>query len=186
MGSLVLVVVLFVSLFVFFIFKYPNSFKAAEISAPIMTTTPSTSATESTCPVCPSGTNVEKDSNGKPVTEQDLALGPVASQIAIKQLGTNGGGYYNANSAHPYENPTPLSNFLEMMAILLISGGLCYTFGYMVKDRRQGWALLAAMLIIFLPCLWFVGQIEQNGNPLIKTNFTIKYTILVHLHSSIK
>ena len=109
----------------------------------------------------------EKDSNGKPVTEQDLALGPVASQIAIKQLGTNGGGYYNANSAHPYENPTPLSNFLEMMAILLISGGLCYTFGYMVRDRRQGWAILAAMLIIFIPCLWFVGQIEQGGNPLL-------------------
>jgi len=108
----------------------------------------------------------EKDSNGKPVTEQDLALGPVASQIAIKQLGTNGGGFYNANSAHPYENPTPLSNFLEMLAILLISGSLCYTFGYMVKDRRQGWAILAAMLIIFIPCLWIVGQIEQNGNPL--------------------
>ena len=109
---------------------------------------------------------VTKDSNGKPVTEQDLALGPVASQIAIKQLGTNGGGFYNVNSAHPYENPTPLSNFMEMLAILLISGALCYTFGYMVRDRRQGWALLAAMLIIFLPCLWFVGQIEQNGNPL--------------------
>ncbi len=107
-----------------------------------------------------------KDSNGKPVTEQDIALGPVASQIAIKQLGTNGGGYFNANSAHPYENPTPLSNFLEMLAILLISGALCYTFGEMVRDRRQGWALLAAMLIIFIPCLWCVGQIEQNGNPL--------------------
>ena len=107
-----------------------------------------------------------KDSNGKPVTEQDIALGPVASQIAIKQLGTNGGGYYNVNSAHPYENPTPLSNFLEMLAILLISGALCYTFGYMVRDRRQGWAILAAMLIIFIPCLWFVGQIEQQGNPL--------------------
>jgi K+-transporting ATPase ATPase A chain len=107
-----------------------------------------------------------QDGHGKPVTEQDLALGPVASQIAIKQLGTNGGGYYNANSAHPYENPTPLSGFLEMLAILLIPAALCYTFGYMVRDRRQGWALLAAMLIIFIPCLWFVGQIEQNGNPL--------------------
>ena len=108
-----------------------------------------------------------KDSNGKPVVEQDIALGPVASQIAIKQLGTNGGGYYNANSAHPYENPTAASNFLEMLAIILISGALCYTFGYMVKDRRQGWAILAAMLIIFIPCLWFVGQIEQNGNLLL-------------------
>lgn len=107
-----------------------------------------------------------KDSNGKPVTEQDLALGPVASQIAIKQLGTNGGGYFNANSAHPYENPTPLSNFMEMLAILLISGALCYTFGYMVKDRRQGWAILAAMLIIFIPCLLIVGSMEQQGNPL--------------------
>ncbi len=108
-----------------------------------------------------------KDSNGKPVTEQDLALGPVASQIAIKQLGSNGGGFYNVNSAHPYENPTPLSNFLELLGIMLIPLGLCYTFGYMVKDRRQGWAILAAMFIIFLPCLWFGIQFEQQGNPLI-------------------
>jgi len=107
-----------------------------------------------------------KDSNGKAVTEQSIALGPVASQIAIKQLGTNGGGFYNVNSAHPYENPTPLSNFLEMLAILLIPAALCYTFGYMVRDKRQGWAILAAMLIIFLPCLWGCAQIEQNGNPL--------------------
>jgi K+-transporting ATPase ATPase A chain len=105
-----------------------------------------------------------KDSSGKPITDQLIALGPVASQIAIKQLGTNGGGYFNANSAHPYENPTPLSNFLEMLAILLIPGALCYTFGYMVKDKRQGWAILAVMLIIFIPCLWSVGQIEQGGN----------------------
>ena len=90
-----------------------------------------------------------KDSNGKPVTEQDIALGPVASQIAIKQLGTNGGGFYNANSAHPYENPTPLSNFLEMLAILLISGALCYTFGYMVRDRRQGWAIIGRYVNYF-------------------------------------
>ena len=110
---------------------------------------------------------VAQDSNGKPVTQQLIALGPVASQIAIKQLGTNGGGYFNANSAHPYENPTPLSGFLEMLAILLIPAALCYTFGYMVRDKRQGWALLAAMLIIFIPCLWCVGQIEQNGNPLL-------------------
>ncbi len=108
-----------------------------------------------------------KDSNGKPVTEQDLALGPVASQISIKQLGSNGGGFYNTNSAHPYENPTPLSNFLELLAIMLIPVGLCYTFGYMVKDRRQGWAVLAAMFIIFLPCLWADIQIEQQGNPLL-------------------
>ncbi len=109
----------------------------------------------------------EKDSNGKPVTEQDIALGPVASQISIKQLGSNGGGFYNVNSAHPFENPTPLSNFLEMLAIFLIPIGLCYTFGYMVRDRRQGWAIIAAMFIIFLPCLWFGIQIEQQGNPLL-------------------
>ena len=108
-----------------------------------------------------------KDSNGKPVTEQDIALGPVASQIAIKQLGTNGGGFYNVNSAHPYENPTPLSNFLEMLSILLIPAALCYTFGFMVRDKRQGWAILAAMMLIFIPCLWGCLQIEQQGNPLL-------------------
>jgi len=107
-----------------------------------------------------------KDSNGKPLVEQSIALGPVASQVAIKQLGTNGGGFFNVNSAHPYENPTPLSNFLEMLSILLIPAALCYTFGYMVKDKRQGWAILAVMMIIFLPCLWGCVQIEQGGNPL--------------------
>ncbi|MBF0479660.1 MAG: potassium-transporting ATPase subunit KdpA, partial [Candidatus Omnitrophica bacterium] len=108
-----------------------------------------------------------KDAAGKPVTDQVIALGPVASQIAIKQLGTNGGGFFNTNSAHPFENPTPLSNFLEMLTILLIPAGLCCTFGFMVKDRRQGWALLAAMLLIFIPCLVWSVQIEQKGNPLI-------------------
>jgi len=108
-----------------------------------------------------------KDGNGKPVTEQTIALGPVASQIAIKQLGTNGGGFFNVNSAHPYENPTPLSNFLEMLAILLIPAALCYTFGCMVRDKRQGWAILAAMMIIFLPCLWGCLQVEQSGNSLL-------------------
>jgi K+-transporting ATPase ATPase A chain len=110
---------------------------------------------------------VTKDSHGKPVTQQGLALGPVASQISIKQLGSNGGGFYNVNSAHPYENPTPLSNFLELLAIMLIPVALCYTFGVMVKDRRQGWAILAAMFLIFLPCLWFGIQIEQQGNALL-------------------
>ena len=71
-----------------------------------------------------------------------IAVGPAASQIAIKQLGTNGGGFFNVNSAHPLENPTPLSNFLEVLAILLIAAALCYTFGYMVGDRRQGWAII--------------------------------------------
>jgi K+-transporting ATPase ATPase A chain len=107
-----------------------------------------------------------KDTNGKIISEQTIALGPAASQIAIKQLGTNGGGFFNVNSSHPFENPTPLSNFLEMLAILLIAAALCYTFGYMVRDRRQGWAILAAMLIIFIPCLWGCIQVEQKGNPL--------------------
>ncbi|HTY44424.1 MAG TPA: potassium-transporting ATPase subunit KdpA [Patescibacteria group bacterium] len=107
-----------------------------------------------------------KNAQGKIVSEQAIALGPAASQIAIKQLGTNGGGFFNVNSSHPFENPTPLSNFLEMLAILLIAAALCYTFGYMVRDRRQGWAILAAMLIIFIPCLWLCIHYEQLGNPL--------------------
>jgi K+-transporting ATPase ATPase A chain len=115
--------------------------------------------------------NTVKDAAGKdvtrttPVTEQSLPLGPAASQIAIKQLGTNGGGYYGVNSAYPYENPTPLSDFLEVISILLISAALCYTFGKMVGDKRQGWALLAAMLIIFVPLLLLCTWSEQAGNP---------------------
>lgn len=105
------------------------------------------------------------DGNGVVVQGQVLALGPAASQAAIKQLGTNGGGFFSVNSAHPFENPTPASNFLEVVAILLIPAALCYTFGYMVKDKRQGWALLAAMLIIFIPCLWSCIYFEQQGNP---------------------
>ena len=107
-----------------------------------------------------------KDADGKIISEQTLALGPAASQVAIKQLGTNGGGFFNVNSAHPYENPTALSNFLETLAILLIPAALCYTFGFMVRDRRQGWAILAAMLIIFIPCLLSCIYFEQKGNPL--------------------
>jgi K+-transporting ATPase ATPase A chain len=99
------------------------------------------------------------------VTEQTLPLGPAASQVAIKQLGTNGGGFFNVNSSHPFENPTPLSNFLEMLAILLIPAALCYTFGSMVNDQRQGWALLAAMLVIFVPLLVGAFAAEQAGNP---------------------
>src|SRR6185436_16522981 len=93
-----------------------------------------------------------------PVTEQTLPMGPASSQVSIKQLGTNGGGFFNVNSAHPFENPTPVSNFLEVLAILLIAAALCYTFGRMVRDTRQGWAILAAMTVIFVPmlvlCLW--------------------------------
>jgi K+-transporting ATPase ATPase A chain len=103
--------------------------------------------------------------DGRPVTEQTLPMGPAASQIAIKQLGTNGGGFFNVNSAHPFENPTPLSNFLEMLAILLISAALCYTFGVMVGDTRQGWVLLAAMLMIFVPITIGAIAAEQAGVP---------------------
>lgn len=98
-------------------------------------------------------------------TEQVLPMGPAASQIAIKQLGTNGGGFFNVNSAHPFENPTPLSNFLEMLAILLIPAALCRTFGKMVKDERQGWAILAAMTVIFTGLLIVCVTAEQAGNP---------------------
>jgi K+-transporting ATPase ATPase A chain len=90
-------------------------------------------------------------------------MGPAASQVAIKQLGTNGGGFFNVNSAHPFENPTPLTNFLECLAILLIPASLCYTFGRMVKDSRQGWALLAAMMVLFLPLLALTVHAE-HGN----------------------
>jgi K+-transporting ATPase ATPase A chain len=99
------------------------------------------------------------------VRDQILPSGPAASQIAIKQLGTNGGGFFNANSSHPYENPTPLSNFLELLAILLIPAALCYTFGKMVGDIRQGRALLTAMIIIFVPLLTLCYYSEMHGNP---------------------
>jgi K+-transporting ATPase ATPase A chain len=99
------------------------------------------------------------------VTTQTLPMGPAASQIAIKMLGTNGGGFFNANSAHPYENPTPFSNFIEMLAIFLIPGGLCVMFGRMVGDRRQGWAILATMLLIFIPLTIGLVAAEQAGNP---------------------
>ncbi len=122
------------------------------------------------------------DKDGKPVldekgqpktkkstlTEQVTAVGPAASQIAIKQLGTNGGGFFNVNSAHPFENPTPLSNFLELLAILLISAALCYTFGVMVKDTRQGWTVLAAMTVIFVALLAVCVVAEQNGAVFVK------------------
>jgi len=107
--------------------------------------------------------------DGAKVASQLIATGPAASQIAIKQLGTNGGGYFNVNSAHPFENPTPFSNFLEMLSILLIAAALCYTFGVMVNDRRQGWALLAAMTILFIPLLYVCIVQEQNGNPVFKS-----------------
>jgi len=105
------------------------------------------------------------DGQGNLLSEQILALGPAASQIAIKQLGTNGGGFFNVNSAHPFENPTPFSNFLEMLSILLIPAALCYTFGKMVGDTRQGWALLAAMTIILVIFIGGAYAAEAAGNP---------------------
>jgi len=107
------------------------------------------------------------DASGNAVTQQVLAVGPAASQIAIKQLGTNGGGFFNANSAHPFENPTPLSNFLEMLSILMIPAALVYTFGKMVGDTRQGWAILAAMTILFVVLLAVPIWTETAGNPAI-------------------
>ncbi len=97
--------------------------------------------------------------------DQTLALGPVASQEAIKMLGTNGGGFFNVNSAHPFENPTPFTNFLEVLSILLIPAASSYTFGVMVKDKRQGWAVLAAMTVIFVPLMLYCVAMEQSGNP---------------------
>jgi K+-transporting ATPase ATPase A chain len=114
-----------------------------------------------------------KDEKGNPVTEpatakeQTIAVGPAASQVVIKQLGTNGGGFFNVNSAHPLENPTPLSNFVEALSILLISGALCYTFGAMVKDTRQGWAVLAAMTAVFVALLAVAAWAENRGNPVL-------------------
>lgn len=111
------------------------------------------------------------DATGKQLPQtiatQTLAMGPVASQEAIKMVGTNGGGFFNANSAHPYENPTPLSNFLQMVAIFLIPAGLCFTFGLMVGDRRQGWAVFSAMAIVFVVMLGVALWAEQAGNPIL-------------------
>jgi K+-transporting ATPase ATPase A chain len=114
-----------------------------------------------------------KDDKGNAVMEdaktgtQTLAMGPVASQEAIKMLGTNGGGFFNANSAHPYENPTALSNFFEMLSIFLIPAALCFAFGRAVGDPRQGWAVLAAMTLIFVVAVAAITPAEQAGNPLL-------------------
>ena len=113
-----------------------------------------------------------RDAQGNALTEtltthtQTLSMGPVASQESIKMLGTNGGGFFNANSAHPYENPTPLSNFLQMIAMFLIPAGLCFTFGRMVGDSRQGWAVVGAMTVIFAVMAVVAVSAEQQGNPL--------------------
>lgn len=98
---------------------------------------------------------------------QTLAMGPVASQLAIKMLGTNGGGFFNANSAHPFENPTPLSNFVQMLSIFLVPAALCFVFGRMVGDQRQGWAVLAAMTLLFVAFVVAATSFEQQGNPVL-------------------
>lgn len=108
---------------------------------------------------------LDKAGQPKTLSTQVIPMGPVASQIAIKQLGTNGGGFFNVNSAHPFENPTPFTNFLEMLAILLIPAALCYTFGIIVNDKRQGWAILAAMYLLFIPFIAVAVISEQAGNP---------------------
>jgi K+-transporting ATPase ATPase A chain len=116
--------------------------------------------------------NPQKDAEGNAITEsvvaetQTLPMGPVASQEAIKMIGTNGGGFFNANSAHPYENPTPLTNFAQMVAMFLIPAALCFVFGRMVGDLRQGWAVLGAMTIIFVAMAALILWAEQQGNPL--------------------
>ena len=117
--------------------------------------------------------NPIKDAKGNPVTESvtvtevQVPMGPVASQEVIKELGTNGGGFFNANSAHPFENPTPLSNFIEIMLILLIPGALTYTFGVMVGNTRQGWALLGVMLFLLIVAFGVLQSAESSGNPLV-------------------
>ena len=114
-----------------------------------------------------------KDEKGNAVTEdaktatQSIAMGPVASQEAIKMLGTNGGGFFNANSAHPFENPTPLTNFVQMLSIFLIPAALVFMFGRLVGDMRQGWAVLAAMTLMFVAMVLVLTPQEQQGNPLI-------------------
>ncbi|MBY4718591.1 potassium-transporting ATPase subunit KdpA [Ralstonia mannitolilytica] len=114
-----------------------------------------------------------KDAQGNPVTEkattqtQTLPMGPVASQEAVKMLGTNGGGFFNANSAHPYENPNALTNFVQMLAIFIIPAALCFTFGGMVGDGRQGWAVLAAMTVLFAVLAVFLAWAELHANPML-------------------
>ena len=114
-----------------------------------------------------------KDDKGAPITEpattdqQTLPMGPVASQEAIKMLGTNGGGFFNANSAHPFENPTPLSNFIQILSIFLLPAALCFSFGRMVGDKRQGWVVLVTMLLIFLVVTFAAVYFEQQSNPLL-------------------
>ncbi|TDK68691.1 potassium-transporting ATPase subunit KdpA [Sapientia aquatica] len=138
-----------------------DSYKTVTLSEPLTYTQPKVDAAGA--PIL--------DANGVAVQEtlttttQTLPMGPVASQEAIKMVGTNGGGFFNANSAHPYENPTPLSNFVQIIAIFLIPAALCLTFGKMVGDIRQGWAVLAAMTILFVVMAYCTNAAEMAGNP---------------------
>lgn len=142
-----------------------QNFKAYEEVPTLQTTTYQVAKTDAQG-------NPVKDAKGNAVMQdmkadkQTIAMGPVASQEAIKMVGTNGGGFFNANSAHPYENPTPLSNFVQILSILIIPAGLCVVFGRMVGDRRQGYAVLAAMTIAFAVACWSEISSEQAGNPL--------------------
>jgi K+-transporting ATPase ATPase A chain len=136
---------------------------AATQSPPGATTVPAPTAT--TQPAPPETTQQAPIATIPALTT--IALGPAESQIAIKQLGTNGGGFFNANSAHPFENPTPFTNFLEMLAILIIPAALCHTFGKMVSDSRQGWALFITMTVIFAAFLTICCSSELSVNPLL-------------------
>ena len=112
----------------------------------------------------PDGTNQKQDQK---VTDQTIAQGPVASQEFIKELGTNGGGFFNTNSAHPFENPTPFTNFIEMLLIFAIGGGLTYTLGRMTDSPKHGWAVLAAMLVLFFAGIVTLYRYEAQGNPML-------------------
>ncbi|MEK7724645.1 MAG: potassium-transporting ATPase subunit KdpA [Acidobacteriota bacterium] len=113
---------------------------------------------------------IEKDGKTEQIETQTIAQGPVASQLAIKMVGTNGGGFFNANSAHPFENPTPFSNFVQMLLILLIPSGLTYTLGRMVKNQGHGWAVWTAMMALLMVGTVILATAEANGNPLLPTN----------------
>jgi potassium-transporting ATPase potassium-binding subunit len=142
-----------------------SAYKTVDLVEPVTIQTPVKDAAGT--PVLDAAGNAVTEA--QQITQQTIPLGPAASQIAIKQLGTNGGGFFNVNSAHPFENPTPLSNFLQVLSILLIPAALCYTFGRMVGDTRQGWAVLAAMMVIFIPLTFGVFGAEQSGNPRLET-----------------
>ena len=138
--------------------------------------------TQYTRPALNADGQIKTDNSGAPLTEvatmklQTLPMGPIASQEAIKMLGTNGGGFLNANSAHPFENPTPLSNFVQMLSIFLIPAALCLCFGHMVGDQRQGWAVLAAMTLMFVGMACAAMIFEQQGNPLL-SNLGVDNTV---------